>query len=94
MAVAQATIFYRSTGGIQMRWDQIETDWKSYQKQAGSQWNKINNEQLSATGGKREKLAAKIQEVYAVSKDEAEKQIKAFEDKAQSPQAPKPSVSK
>jgi uncharacterized protein YjbJ (UPF0337 family) len=49
---------------------------------------------LSATGGKREKLAAKIQEVYAVSKDEAEKQIKAFEDKAQSPQAPKPSVSK
>lgn len=77
-----------------MKWDQIETDWKSYKQQASSQWSKINDEQLSATGGKREKLAAKIQEVYAVSKDEAEKQLKAFEDKAQKPQVNKPSMDK
>ena len=76
-----------------MKWDQIEADWKSYKPQASTQWGKISEEQLSATAGKREKLSAKIQEVYAVNKDEAEKQIKAFEDKAQKPQANKTSVS-
>jgi uncharacterized protein YjbJ (UPF0337 family) len=38
-------------------------------------------------GGKRDKLATRIQEVYAVSKEEAEKQIKAFEEHAKQPQA-------
>ncbi len=76
-----------------MKWDQIETDWKSFKPQASTQWNKISDEQLNAIAGKREKLSAKIQEVYAVNKDEAEKQIKAFEDRAQKPQANKTSVS-
>jgi uncharacterized protein YjbJ (UPF0337 family) len=75
-----------------MKWDQIEADWKSFKPQARTQWSKISEEQLNATAGKREKLSAKIQEVYAVNKDEAEKQIKVFEDKAQKPQADKPSV--
>jgi uncharacterized protein YjbJ (UPF0337 family) len=76
-----------------MKWDQIEADWKGFKPQAKNQWSKISEEQLSATAGKREKLSAKIQEVYAVNKDEAEKQIKAFEDKAQNPQANKTSLS-
>lgn len=75
-----------------MKWDQIEADWKGFKPQAKNQWSKISEEQLNATAGKREKLSAKIQEVYAVNKDEAEKQIKVFEDKAQKPQADKPSV--
>jgi uncharacterized protein YjbJ (UPF0337 family) len=76
-----------------MKWDQIEADWKNFKPQASTQWKKISDEQLSAIAGKREKLSAKIQEVYSVNKDEAEKQIKAFEDKAQKPQANKTGLS-
>ena len=70
-----------------MKWDQIENDWKLYKPQMTLQWGKFTDEQLNSTGGKREKLATKIQEVYAVSKEEAEKQILAFEQQAKQPQA-------
>lgn len=52
-----------------------------------TQWSKLTDEHLNAIGGKRDKLATKIQEVYVISKEEAEKQIKAFEEHAKQPQA-------
>ena len=70
-----------------MKWEQIESDWKLYKPQMTTQWSKLTDEHLNAIGGKREKLATKIQEVYAISKEEAEKQIKAFEEQAKQPQA-------
>lgn len=68
-----------------MKWEQIEGDWKAYKPQMITQWSKLNDEQLNSIAGKRDKLAAKVQELYAVSKDEAERQIKAFEDHAKMP---------
>ena len=70
-----------------MKWEQIERDWKIYKPQVTSQWSRLTDEHLNAIGGKREKLASKVQEVYAVSKEEAEKQIKGFEERAMPPQA-------
>ena len=70
-----------------MKWEQIESDWKAYKPQLVAQWSKLTDEHLNSVGGKREKLATKIQEMYAISKEEAEKQIKAFEDRAKQPQA-------
>ena len=69
-----------------MKWEQIEKDWKAYKPQMVKQWSKLTDEHLNSMGGKREKLATKIQEIYAVSKEEAEKQIKAFEEHAKQPQ--------
>ena len=74
-----------------MKWETIESQWKQYQPQVQQQWSKLTTEHLNAIGGKREKLLAKIQEVYALSKDECEKQIKAFEDRLQEPMAAKES---
>jgi uncharacterized protein YjbJ (UPF0337 family) len=65
-----------------MRWEQIESDWKSFTPQVLGQWNKLTDEQLKIVAGKRAGLSAKIQEVYAINRDEAEKQIKAFEERA------------
>lgn len=70
-----------------MKWEQIESDWKMYKPQMITQWSKLTDEHLNAIGGKRDKLATKIQEVYVISKEEAEKQIKAFEEHAKQPQA-------
>jgi len=70
-----------------MKWEQIEGDWKTYKPQMITQWSKLTDEHLNAIGGKRDKLATKIQEVYVISKEEAEKQIKAFEEHAKQPQA-------
>ena len=70
-----------------MKWEQIEGDWKMYKPQMITQWSKLTDEHLNAIGGKRDKLATKIQEVYVISKEEAEMQIKAFEEHAKQPQA-------
>lgn len=70
-----------------MKWEQIEGDWKMYKPQMITQWSKLTDEHLNAIGGKRDKLATKIQEVYVISKEEGEKQIKAFEEHAKQPQA-------
>lgn len=72
-----------------MRWEQIEGDWKTYKPQMITQWSKLTDEQLNAVAGKRDKLAAKIQEVYAIGKEEAERQIKSFEEHAKQAQPAK-----
>jgi uncharacterized protein YjbJ (UPF0337 family) len=58
-----------------MNWSQIETGWTSYTANAKQQWDKLSDEQLSGTLGKREQLASKLQEAYGVSKEESERQI-------------------
>ena len=45
------------------------------------QWGKLSDDQLDVIAGKREHLAGKIQEAYGVSKDEAEKQLAAWQDR-------------
>ncbi len=58
-----------------MNWDRIEGNWKQYKGSAKQQWGKLTDDQLSVTSGKRDMLVGKIQEVYGISKDEAEKQM-------------------
>ena len=70
-----------------MKWEQIESDWKGFKPQVLAQWSKLSDEQLNVVAGKREALAAKIQEVYAITKEEVEKQIRAFEERAKQPSA-------
>ena len=39
------------------------------------QWGKLTDDQLDMIAGKRDHLAGKIQEIYGVTRDEAEKQL-------------------
>jgi uncharacterized protein YjbJ (UPF0337 family) len=89
---ASAAIYRALTKESEMKWEQIESDWKGYTPQVLAQWSKLTDAQLSAVAGKRDALSSKIQEVYAITKDEAEKQIKAFEERAKQPQAAKAPV--
>ncbi|NDP43392.1 MAG: CsbD family protein [Aromatoleum sp.] len=64
-----------------MNWDRVEGNWKQFKGNVKEQWGKLTNDQIDVIAGKRDQLAGKIQEAYGVSKDEAEKQIKQFEDR-------------
>lgn len=61
-----------------MNWDRIEGNWKQFQGKVRQQWGKLTDDDLDVIDGHREELSGRIQEVYGVSKDEAERQIERF----------------
>lgn len=63
-----------------MNWNIVEGNWKQFQGKVKTQWGKLTDDQLDVIAGKRVELAGKIQEAYGISTDEADKQIKAFEE--------------
>lgn len=58
-----------------MNWERIEGNWKQFKSTVKQQWGKITDEQLDAISGQRHRLAGQIQETYAVSVENAEKQV-------------------
>lgn len=64
-----------------MNWDIIEGNWKQFKGKVKEQWSKLTDDHLDRIEGKRTHLAGKIQETYGITKDEAEKQIREFEDR-------------
>ena len=71
-----------------MNWDQIEGKWKEYKGRAKQQWGKLSDDQIDGTQGKREELSSCVQEVYSVSKEDAERQIADWQGKQVEKQAP------
>jgi uncharacterized protein YjbJ (UPF0337 family) len=61
-----------------MNWDRIEGNWKQFSGKVRQQWGKLTDDDLDTIGGKREELSGRIQEVYGISRDEADKQIDRF----------------
>ena len=62
-----------------MNWDRIEGNWKQLKGKAKQRWGKLTDDQLDVIAGKRDQLLGRIQEQYGLSKEEAERQIDAFE---------------
>jgi uncharacterized protein YjbJ (UPF0337 family) len=63
-----------------MNWDRIEGNWKQFTGKVQQQWGKLTNDDLDVIDGRREELSGRIQKVYGVSKDEADRQITSFAD--------------
>jgi uncharacterized protein YjbJ (UPF0337 family) len=63
-----------------MNWDIVEGNWKQVKGKVKARWGKLTDDHLDVIAGKRVELAGKIQEAYGVTKDEAEQQIKRFEE--------------
>jgi len=79
MRLATTFPFLATKKGEFMNWDRIEGNWKQLKGKAKQQWGKLTDDQLDVIAGNRDRLAGKIQEQYGISKDEAEKQLTAFE---------------
>jgi len=64
-----------------MNWDRIEGNWKQFKGSVKQQWGKLTDDELDQLAGHRDKLVGKLQERYGIQKDEAEKQVKDWEDR-------------
>ena len=64
-----------------MNWSNIETGWAEFKANAKQQWTKLSAQQIDDTLGKREQLSESVQLAYAMSKDEAERQISEWQSK-------------
>ena len=64
-----------------MNKDRVEGNWKQLKGKVREQWGKLTDDDLDVIAGKRDQLLGRIQERHGVSKDEAEKQIKTWEQK-------------
>lgn len=65
-----------------MNWDRIEGNWKQLKGKAREQWGRLTDDDFDVVAGKRDQLAGKIQERYGISRDEANKQISLWEQRA------------
>ena len=64
-----------------MNWDRIEGNWKHLKGSVKQQWGKLTDDELDQLAGHRDKLVGKLQERYGIQRDEAEKQVKDWEDR-------------
>jgi uncharacterized protein YjbJ (UPF0337 family) len=71
-----------------MNWSNIEGSWNDFKVNAKQQWGKLSDQQITDTLGKREHLSSKVQEAYALSKEETERQISDWQSKQTEKQAP------
>ena len=70
-----------------MNWTNIEDGWNEYKASAKQQWNKLSDLQIADTLGRRQFLLSKVQEVYALSPDETERQVADWQSKQIAKQA-------
>jgi len=63
-----------------MNWDIVAGNWKQFRGKVKAQWGNLTDDHLDVIAGKRDELVGMIQESYGITKDEAEQQIKDFED--------------
>ena len=59
--------------------DTIEGNWKQLKGKVKDQWGKLTDDDLDVIAGKRDQLVGRLQERAGIARDEAEKQVKAWE---------------
>ena len=62
-----------------MNWDQIAGNWKQVKGVVRERWGKLTDDDVDLIAGKRDILLGKIQEKHGVAREEAEKDLKAWE---------------
>jgi uncharacterized protein YjbJ (UPF0337 family) len=58
-----------------MNWDQIRGNWQQAKGDMKVRWGKLTDDDLDRIEGERDKLVGRLQELYGISKEEAEKQV-------------------
>ncbi len=62
-----------------MNWDRIEDDWKKVKGTVREQWGRLSDDHLERIAGKRDQLVGGIQESYGIDREDAERQVMAWE---------------
>jgi uncharacterized protein YjbJ (UPF0337 family) len=61
--------------------DEVQGKWKQHLGAAKIAWAKLTEDELLKLKGQQQRLAGLVQERYAVTRDEADKQVKTFFEK-------------
>ncbi|WP_140986851.1 CsbD family protein [Asticcacaulis tiandongensis] len=64
-----------------MNRNQIEGNWEQIKGNVQKAWGKLTNDDLDVIEGDRKRLAGKLQERYGIAEEEAEKQIRDWNDR-------------
>src|SRR5262249_4601616 len=67
----------------EMNWDRIAGDWKQMKGAVRERRGKLTGDELDRMAGQRDQLVGKIQERYGCARDEAEKQVREWENRQQ-----------
>jgi len=62
-----------------MNWDRIEGSWKKVKGNVREQWGLLSDDHLERIAGKRDQLVGGIQKSYGIAREEAERQVMAWE---------------
>lgn len=58
-----------------MNWDRISGNWTQWKGRVRERWGRLTSDQLDVVAGRRDQLAGRIQEVYGVTREQAERQL-------------------
>ena len=64
-----------------MNWDIAAGNWKQFKGTVRARWGKLTDDHLDVIAGKRDLLLGKLQEAYGLSKEDAEGELKTFEER-------------
>jgi uncharacterized protein YjbJ (UPF0337 family) len=70
-----------------MNWDTVKGDWKQFKGKVKEAWGKLTDDELDVVAGKRDQLVGLIQKNYGIARDEAENQVRQFENSCDSAHA-------
>jgi uncharacterized protein YjbJ (UPF0337 family) len=62
-----------------MNWDQMAGNWKQFKGKVKEKWGNLSDDDLTYIDGKRDQLIGRVQERYGIAKEEAERQVNAWE---------------
>jgi uncharacterized protein YjbJ (UPF0337 family) len=80
LAAAQFTMKSRDLReGATMDWDRVSGDWELWKERIRDRWGRLTDDHLDVIAGRRELLAGRIGEVYGISREEAERQLRNWE---------------
>ncbi len=61
-----------------MEWSALESRWNEYKNHAKLRWSRIPDDKINETLGRRDSLSLMVQQTYAVTPEEADRQIAAW----------------
>lgn len=59
-------------------WGRIEKNWQEFRVRVRERWDRLNDDDLDASNGRREELSQTIQRKYGISRDDAAGQLDEF----------------
>jgi uncharacterized protein YjbJ (UPF0337 family) len=62
-----------------MNWDTVKGDWTRFKGKVKEAWGDLTDQDLDVIEGKRDQLIGLIQKRYGIAREEAERQVRDFE---------------